>query len=265
MSSILKALQKVENRDPEEGYVLTWRLRQNRTGSLSLRIKILKIVGQIATAILAAAFVIAAGWFVLTRNPELANRFIPGLIATEQHTPPQQERAAVPPLSPAGARPVPAPPSDSEPESVSRRQADSIQPDILQNKDTVIERDIGDESASLAEIDISPAGEARETIVDPVTGGEIAKTDILKDGRRDAAGEPSASPSSVKLNDDAPAGLKLQALAWADDPGKRVALINDIVVKKGRYVKGYKVTHIGKDHVVVKSGGSQWTLRFESE
>ncbi len=261
MSSILKALQKVENRDPEEGYILTWRLRQSRAGSLSLRIKILKIVGQISAAALAAAFLVAAGWFVLTRNPDLANTLLPGLIAVEQNRPAHTER-----LTGAGERsadfnrvsepkPEQSPVSDSPPTA-------QVQKEILQNADTIIERDIdGDSMSPPAEMNIGPPMDGKDMKVAPVPAEEGSKTPPAPEAFTDD-GEIA---DAARLNDGAPAALKLQALAWSNDPDKRVALINDIVVKKGRYVKGYKVTHIGKDSVIVQSGGAKWTLRFESE
>ena len=56
--------------------------------------------------------------------------------------------------------------------------------------------------------------------------------------------------------------LKLQALAWFVDPAKRIAVINDRIVREGGSVDGYQVAKIRPQDVVVSDGRKSWRLEF---
>ena len=56
--------------------------------------------------------------------------------------------------------------------------------------------------------------------------------------------------------------LKLQALAWFNDPPKRMAVINSRIVREGGSVDGYQVTEIRRQDVVVSDGRKSWRLEF---
>ncbi|MFC1828248.1 general secretion pathway protein GspB [Thermodesulfobacteriota bacterium] len=64
----------------------------------------------------------------------------------------------------------------------------------------------------------------------------------------------------VKSEDDS--GLKLQAIAWSEDPQHRMAVINSNIVREGGSVEGSAVTHIGEDMVVFKKEGEEWKQVF---
>lgn len=57
--------------------------------------------------------------------------------------------------------------------------------------------------------------------------------------------------------------LKLQAIAWSPDPEKRIAVINDRVVKEGNSIDGISVRQIDEDQVVVQEGGVIWKIVFD--
>jgi hypothetical protein len=56
--------------------------------------------------------------------------------------------------------------------------------------------------------------------------------------------------------------LRLQALAWFIDPAKRIAVINDRIVREGESVDGYQVAKIRPQDVVVSDGTKSWRLEF---
>ncbi len=58
-------------------------------------------------------------------------------------------------------------------------------------------------------------------------------------------------------------GLNLQALVWSDDPGSCLAVIDDIIVRKGGRVKGFTVANIERNHVIVRKSGKKWKLMFK--
>ena len=57
--------------------------------------------------------------------------------------------------------------------------------------------------------------------------------------------------------------LKLQAISWSEDPQKRIAVINDNIVREGTMVGEYVVIQIEKNEVFLKEGGQTWQLIFQ--
>ncbi len=56
--------------------------------------------------------------------------------------------------------------------------------------------------------------------------------------------------------------LKLQAISWSTIPEKRIAVINDHIVKEGGSVEDGTVARIEKEYVVIDAKGEEWQLRF---
>ena len=56
--------------------------------------------------------------------------------------------------------------------------------------------------------------------------------------------------------------LKLQAISWASAPGDRLAVINGNITREGTSLEGYSIVQIDKDEVVVRKGSEQWKLVF---
>jgi hypothetical protein len=78
------------------------------------------------------------------------------------------------------------------------------------------------------------------------------------------AGQISESPVTI-MDASAPAhsgSFTLQAIAWAKEPPKRMAVINGEVVRQGDVVKGVFVNQINENDVVLKKGDLVWRLIF---
>ena len=73
------------------------------------------------------------------------------------------------------------------------------------------------------------------------------------------ASEPLAKLPVRQANDT---GLELQAIAWSDDTGSRIAVINSRIVREGGAVEGVSVVRINPDGVVFKNGGETWQQDF---
>lgn len=85
-------------------------------------------------------------------------------------------------------------------------------------------------------------------------------------GKRAAASTPAARVKKTgkakthdKLNDSK---LKLQALAWSSDAARRMAVINGRIVREGESVDGYQINQIRQEDVVVTDGRQSWSLEF---
>jgi hypothetical protein len=57
--------------------------------------------------------------------------------------------------------------------------------------------------------------------------------------------------------------MKLQALAWASDPGKRMVVIGGQVIREGDDVNGYDVVKIMEDKIILQQGGQYYRLAFQ--
>lgn len=57
-------------------------------------------------------------------------------------------------------------------------------------------------------------------------------------------------------------GMKLQAITWSKVPQKRIAVINNRIVREGESVSGYHVRTINQDDVILSRDGENWQLLF---
>jgi len=56
--------------------------------------------------------------------------------------------------------------------------------------------------------------------------------------------------------------LKVMAIAWAEDPARRIAVVNGRIVKEGESVDGYTVTRIRPGDLVVNDGSRAWRVEL---
>jgi len=56
--------------------------------------------------------------------------------------------------------------------------------------------------------------------------------------------------------------IEVQAIAWANDPKSRLAVINGLILREGESIDNVIVMHIGKDAVVFKKGTEGWKQMF---
>jgi len=56
--------------------------------------------------------------------------------------------------------------------------------------------------------------------------------------------------------------IDLQAIAWSKDPKSRLAVINGLILRERESIDNVIVMHIGKDEVVFKKGVEEWKQMF---
>jgi len=56
--------------------------------------------------------------------------------------------------------------------------------------------------------------------------------------------------------------IEVQAIAWANDPKSRLAVINGRILREGESIDNVIVMHIGKDAVVFRKGEEGWKQMF---
>ena len=99
------------------------------------------------------------------------------------------------------------------------------------------------------------------TRVVPPPGDTTARQTSQKPvaGKPSAASRSSRSPQYSRLQNG---GLALQAIAWAAEPAKRIAVINGSIVREGETVEGFTLMRIRKDDIVLNDGTKTWQLEF---
>jgi len=71
---------------------------------------------------------------------------------------------------------------------------------------------------------------------------------------------PSERTAAVQILNDPM--MKLQAVSWSLEPAKRLAVINNRIVRQGARIDTYLVIKINKDDVVLEQGEEMWKIPF---
>ncbi len=72
---------------------------------------------------------------------------------------------------------------------------------------------------------------------------------------------PGAPKNVVKpYRGDPP--IKLQAIAWSENPTQRLAVINDIVAKEGQWIGDILLERIQPEKIIIRKGAQRWELEF---
>jgi hypothetical protein len=88
---------------------------------------------------------------------------------------------------------------------------------------------------------------------DTQTGKEVSALKIAESSK------PNGTVDTKILND---VNVKLQAISWSENPEKRLAVINNSIVRQGDRVGSYVVKQINKDDVIVRQEKEIWVLPF---
>ena len=68
--------------------------------------------------------------------------------------------------------------------------------------------------------------------------------------------------ASIPIRSANESNLKLQAIAWSSNPAKRMAVINGQIVHEGGIVEMATIKHIGKNEIVIIKGSEKWRQLF---
>jgi hypothetical protein len=92
---------------------------------------------------------------------------------------------------------------------------------------------------------------------------ETAKTPMTPATQFSGRLQPSApNPKGTERVRPLPPGLTLQAISWSEQQGERMAVINNEIVREGTTLEGYDVVRIESDSVLLRKDGESWTLAF---
>jgi Type II secretion system protein B len=150
------------------------------------------------------------------------------------------------------ARPIPAPPPAPAPPSTESVDGSSA---------------AGTQAKAAPSVQAPPPS---SRIRPPDGSGSAASATRPRPAQRNAPGQeraPAPRPAPSRSPEDSlsrleESKLKVMAIAWTDDPARRLAVVNGHIVKEGESVEGYNVMQIRKDDIIVNDGGRSWRVEL---
>ena len=254
MSSILRALKKLEKepRHLDEPRTLESKFVSLADTGPHKRSNGLLIM--IIGAGIACGLVVLAGWWLFSDKKlqqHEVQTVMPGKSFSQQKTEPgggsdisieQEKPSADNEVSRESTDQIPEPPVITLPEPSSQT---ITQKTVL----PIAEQEVIVSSSPITEIQNPEA-------IEPVTAEEVTAAEI----------KPPV-PSIIKTDEvEIPVlkdpEMKLQAITWSKDPQKRIAVINNSILRQGEAVSGYRIDAINQDDVVLNERGRKWKILF---
>lgn len=269
MSSILKALQKLETSHPDQ--VKFQSLTSAGPDAHRRRRRLWAALG--IAALIAAAGMIGRGWLFerFNRLPEKTVRpaATAGMSDADRKTQRQNAEPAAGTSSPVPP-PVPArkpfPPQPSAAKRQTSAGDSQRKPGPPAAPGPTAGADLSGKTAQSLPNPVQP-GLERPLAAVPATNGPIGKPaahqnravppppTAAPDARRRRPADPDIQP----LDDQ---GLALQAISWSPVPGERLAVINNGIIHENEAIDGYRLVAIGQDSVILGKNGQKWRLSF---
>lgn len=230
VSSILKALKKIEDDNPPKGRSVIWPSgraprRTIRRWDISSGWSVLLLWGMLAVVLL-----ISVGGLLLYLLSPAKHDGMPAASVAQLVTKPIQE-SPPPEAVPEVAAELPSPPPAAPPPQ-----------------------------------ETPPTRAVEKPAPPPKAAPPPAVKKIPAETRRAAppasAAEPEPDRSAATDLPVLTTDLKLQAISWAPLPGHRLAVINGNILREGAGLEGYVIVGIFRDEVVVRKGSEQWKLVF---
>jgi hypothetical protein len=250
LSAILKALKIIDAAPPHQEDPAVWpdmvqigRAKQDRRNKRRLTFTLLTLVcGTIA---------IAAGW-VLTH-----------------HAPTRPKSTAQ--ISKKEAVPSDMRPTESEhdllvvmgPEKKSPTSATALRPGSKRQSSLAAppSDESRDPSPRIEDALATALPENNGTAPAPELASEIRSSPGQQEVPLTQPPEQTRPTPNLPTKDDPK--ITLQAIAWAEAPEGRFAVINNRIIKEGQSVAGYTVVSINRNAVRFKDGGREWYQLFK--
>jgi hypothetical protein len=251
LSSILKALKKIETSGVSEdtrGYAVPYKAQATLPSRRATKWYARRSALLVLTAVLLAAGAAAYFGWSSSKAPSSAAG-----IAREVRSPLPASQTSPAPLN----APRTTSPDSAAPPIPSARSA---------------EKNAGSASAG-AQARAVPSVQAPppSSRIRPRDSGGMGAPEIRPPAAQRSASSPSPagaprSPSSRSAADSLDrleeSKLRVMAIAWFDDPARRLAVVNGHIVREGESVEGYSVTQIRKDDIIVNDGSRAWRVEL---
>jgi hypothetical protein len=273
-------LKRIEKEAPPQDESHPWPRPIDSKKAVKSKVKNRWLVNKLVSALIILLVILAAGWFAYSQRHLILTKLLPEKSTgdTRQATEPpgkqkpiHQAKIKTPPgkLNKAAPGSTAAPgklsantitqkevtPSDIPkpiPGKVARK---NITRPLTAPKPTPIKKKTPLKSITKRMQPLQPTG-SRQTPERETTNQRSPRAPATE---KSAGGAKSRLDTLSVITDSK---LKLQAIAWSDDAARRMAVINNHIVREGETVDGFSITSIRRDDVIVNDGSSSWRLEF---
>ena len=223
MSSILRALKKLEEQSLQGNQIQTWSGKGSTKEAINARIKRIRRVNRFLIISLACIVILITFWYLFNEKPIGTKRIIPGIPSSRSDI-----KEADPSVIPIKER------DQGERKPVEKKETDTIQALSSPKKES--------NEPNLRERESSPVKEREKVIKKHQDQGISQKT----------------MPSEMADESD----LELQAIVWSDDPAERIAVIDGKIVREGESIGEFSILRIETEAVFIRRGEEEINLVF---
>ena len=280
MSSILRALKRIEKEAPPQDESHPWPRPIDSKKAVRSKVKKRWLVNKLVSTLFILIVILAVGWIVYSQRHLILAKLLPEKTIgdTRQATEPPGKQKAVHQAkikTPPGKLNKAAPGSTAAPGKQSAKTitkkgvtpsglpkpipGKAVQKNITRPltapKPAPIKKKTPLKSTTKRMQPLQPTG-SRQTPERETTNQRSTRAPATE---KSTGGGKSRSDNLSVIHDSK---LKLQAIAWSDDAARRMAVINNHIVREGETVDGFSITSIRRDDVIVNDGSSSWRLEF---
>ncbi|MCP4665303.1 MAG: GspB domain-containing protein [Deltaproteobacteria bacterium] len=276
MSSILKALNRLKDESPKQDETPSWPQEMDMKRAVRGHRKRNWLFNKPVYSLAALVMVAGAGWLLYNEKPHWVKKIVPWAVSSKQHKDKEEGKG----LSTKGK-------SDKREVGVGKKGAVAERPASPRKKNAPRRavspnRTLARKALKKPKPPTTPSGRASriKPASVPKRQRPAAKSESRHDKRvsgpflsqkkrpsgkyalkpKSKAGAKGRAPVSLEPANDSK--FTLQAISWSDNSKKRIAVINDQVVREGSSIEGARVTRIGSDEVIVREGGKDYKLVF---
>ncbi len=248
MSSILKALKKLEKEQPHEKTFESVTQTIDVKSSINREAKKDRFKRKISAGVLGIGLIVGAVFLIWKLAPFSGKPEAPIKIASIASKPIEKK---VPEVKSKPAEPRPNPEKKTASKIPSMPPPKKIPQQIQKpDKDDSVLNEPAEKSNEETEPKLQP----------------IQKQPVLE-----KIDNPISETNKKSLKNESPTkkrkpmdnfGLTLQAIAWSDNPERRFAVIDNSIVREGGTVNGVHITGIYEDYVSLLSDNKEGELRY---
>ena len=253
MSSILKALKKLENGFSEQREIRPRLQKRLKKKSIHQRVIGAWLDNKRFFIIFAVVILAVGGWLVLNRESREEGQTTVAKTTTKsvESVGIPEKKASIPNMV-QQKRPIGKDIEKSEPNTKAAKMK-TISPSKLERK----------APALFAKKEINPPNPLshaeKKASVPNINQKE---TSTREDEEKSEQNIKAERFESIPLKQANETRLEIQAIAWSSDPESRIAVVNSRIVREGGSVEGAFVTNIGKDEIIFRKGGEEWRQIF---
>ena len=277
MSSILRALKKIEKIAPRQEDAPPWPRPINKKKAVNSQIKKTWLYNKLLSTGGVIIIMLVIGWLAISHRHAIIAKLFPSKPTSVSH---QQRISSKQKKHVNDAKIKKAPPkSDAATQRRSPLPAKPYGKPSFQKKSMKIssQRSLpGQKSLNQSSPLKGSVNSSNSKKTSPLANRKIAKQPNQHPGLNvspEVPLKPSTSLAQKRKESDAQnnqtslpritdSQLLLQAIAWSNDSSQRLAVINNRIVHEGETVDGYSITEIRQEDVVVNDGTNSWRLEF---